>query len=97
MRAIRILLGTPDLPSLSGRITFTPVCAGFWECSASVLSEPVTRSHVPPMPAEHSTLGVCPVCERAIPPTQLLIEYETADGTRIYAECPECRDVVHPE
>lgn len=49
------------------------------------------------MPAEHSTLGVCPVCERAIPPTQLLIEYETADGTRIYAECPECRDVVHPE
>jgi hypothetical protein len=27
---------------------------------------------------------------------QVLIRYETTEGKREYAECPECLDVVHP-
>lgn len=95
MRAIRIVLGTPDLPVRTDHFH-----SGLRRFLGMQCVRPVGACHTlprSPMPAEHSTLGVCPVCERAIPPTQLLIEYETADGTRIYAECPECRDVVHPE
>ncbi|MDY6819911.1 MAG: hypothetical protein SVG88_14720 [Halobacteriales archaeon] len=44
-----------------------------------------------------SMLGRCPDCQTSIPEARLLIEYETADGTAVYAECPDCRDVVHPE
>lgn len=42
-------------------------------------------------------IGSCPDCGTAIPSYGLLIEYETADGgSARYAECPSCRDVVHP-
>jgi hypothetical protein len=42
-------------------------------------------------------LGLCPGCGSAIPGRRLLIEYETSDGRpAMYAECPDCRDVVHP-
>ncbi|MFB6354799.1 MAG: hypothetical protein ABEJ92_12025 [Halobacteriales archaeon] len=42
-------------------------------------------------------LGACPECGATIPAGGLLIEYETADGgSARYAECPACRDVVHP-
>jgi hypothetical protein len=44
----------------------------------------------------HSPLGRCPSCESPIPQRRLLIEYETADGQAMFAECPDCRDVVHP-
>lgn len=33
----------------------------------------------------------------SIPQAQLLIEYETSSGEAMYAECPGCRDVVHPQ
>ncbi len=48
------------------------------------------------MSAIDHELGICPHCDAAIPTTRVLIEYETGDGTSTYAECPECRDVVHP-
>jgi NAD-dependent SIR2 family protein deacetylase len=41
-------------------------------------------------------LGTCPHCDAAIPTSRVLIEYETSDGPSAYAECPDCRDVVHP-
>jgi NAD-dependent SIR2 family protein deacetylase len=44
----------------------------------------------------HATLGRCPRCESQIPDRRLLIEYETDDGPAMFAECPACRDVVHP-
>ena len=47
--------------------------------------------------AERSILGSCPTCGEAIPSGYLLIEYRTSDGwPQMYAECPSCRDVVHP-
>lgn len=51
----------------------------------------VTRTDV-------SELGVCPNCGAAIPRQWLLIEYERADGNLgLYAECPECNEVVCPQ
>jgi len=45
-----------------------------------------------------NSLGRCPNCGRSIPPGFLLLEYETDDGsTGIWAECPDCDDVVDPE
>ena len=46
--------------------------------------------------AEQDRLGACPRCDVAIPPGNLLISYETADGVDRYAECPDCGDPVHP-
>lgn len=48
------------------------------------------------MSSTATMLGTCPRCSEAIPPTRLLIEYETTDGPAMYAECPDCLDVVHP-
>lgn len=48
------------------------------------------------MNTSRSTLGECPHCEVEVPERLLLIEYETADGTSSYAECPECGDVITP-
>ena len=42
------------------------------------------------------TVGECPRCETTPSRHSVLVEYETDDGTRYYAECPECRDVVRP-
>jgi ribosomal protein S27AE len=44
----------------------------------------------------HAPLGRCPRCDESIPRGGLLIEYETDDGPRKYAECPGCGTVVHP-
>lgn len=41
-------------------------------------------------------LGSCPNCDAAIPTTRVLIEYETTDGAAMFADCPDCRKVVHP-
>ncbi|SEP27075.1 hypothetical protein SAMN05216388_105913, partial [Halorientalis persicus] len=47
------------------------------------------------MSTDESSLGRCPDCGEAIPETWLLVEYEKDDGTQgIWAECPECDDVV---
>ena len=44
-----------------------------------------------------STVGVCPLCETSIDRHNVLIEYERSEGTAgVYAECPDCRDVVTP-
>lgn len=44
-----------------------------------------------------TVLGQCPDCETPIPRGYLLIEYETDGGwPEMFAECPECEDVVHP-
>jgi predicted RNA-binding Zn-ribbon protein involved in translation (DUF1610 family) len=49
------------------------------------------------MNRKQSTLGVCPDCERNLPPAYVLIEYERDDGTEgMFAECPECGEVVKP-
>lgn len=41
--------------------------------------------------------GECPDCASPITGADVLIEYETGDGGyRTFAECPQCRDVVHP-
>ena len=43
-------------------------------------------------------LGYCPDCEARIPRGGLLVKYETADGwPRMFAECPDCGEVVHPQ
>jgi endogenous inhibitor of DNA gyrase (YacG/DUF329 family) len=42
-------------------------------------------------------LGACPNCGTPVPRPWLLIEYERSDGgTGVYAECPDCGDVVRP-
>lgn len=47
--------------------------------------------------ADRSILGACPDCGETIPSDRLLIKYTTEEGwPRMFAECPSCRDVVHP-
>jgi hypothetical protein len=50
------------------------------------------------MSTQHaSRLGTCPHCHTAITASHVLIEYETSDGQEaVWAECPECREVVDP-
>jgi len=50
------------------------------------------------MPNDAEILGRCPDCGESISRAWLLVEYETDDGdTGIWAECPDCDDVVAPE
>jgi carbonic anhydrase len=49
------------------------------------------------MHSRQSALGTCPLCNASIPEVRVLIEYETADGPDVWAECPSCLEVVHPE
>jgi hypothetical protein len=49
-------------------------------------------------PSADPVLGTCPACDDVIPKANLLIAYQTADGwPRMFAECPNCQDPVHPE
>ena len=59
---------------------------------------PVTRSGSlqSPMTSHQTVLGACPACETPIPSGRLLIEYRTDGRREMFAECPSCRDVVHP-
>lgn len=41
-------------------------------------------------------LGRCPSCDAAVPEHALLIRYERDGWPAIYAECPACDSVVHP-
>ncbi|RKD85904.1 DUF7837 family putative zinc-binding protein [Halopiger aswanensis] len=43
------------------------------------------------------SLGTCPFCHAEITSSDVILEYETVTGPTVYAECPECRDVVTPE
>lgn len=49
------------------------------------------------MTATRCELGRCPLCGETIPQGRKLIEYEKGCGTAVYAECPACEGVVHPE
>lgn len=50
------------------------------------------------MNADKSSLGCCPHCGERIPTAWLLVEYTKDNGqTGIWAECPDCADVVAPE
>jgi predicted RNA-binding Zn-ribbon protein involved in translation (DUF1610 family) len=50
------------------------------------------------MPNNAENLGRCPDCGESISQHWLLVEYETDEGdTGIWAECPDCDDVVAPE
>jgi len=42
-------------------------------------------------------LGTCPACRADIPRGCELIEYQRGNERAVYAECPNCADVVHPE
>jgi NAD-dependent SIR2 family protein deacetylase len=44
------------------------------------------------------TLGACSECDAEIPHWKLLLRYETtAGGPAMWAECPACGEVVHPQ
>jgi len=49
------------------------------------------------MSPQHSPIGTCPQCGAAIRSGQILIEYDAAQGPGLWAECPECFEVVDPE
>lgn len=49
------------------------------------------------MSSTPTSLGACPRCGADLPRNSLLIEYETDDGSAVYAECPDCETVVHPD
>lgn len=43
-------------------------------------------------------LGLCPNCSESIADRDVIIEYERDDGTTgVYAECPDCREIIAPE
>ncbi|WP_456071265.1 DUF7837 family putative zinc-binding protein [Halosimplex aquaticum] len=42
-------------------------------------------------------LGRCRECGTALFDVHVLVEYKTDDGTKCFAECPDCGTVVHPE
>ncbi|WP_449271824.1 DUF7837 family putative zinc-binding protein [Halovenus aranensis] len=44
-----------------------------------------------------SLRGTCPSCGAEIGDRHVLIQYDTAAGPGVYAECPSCRDVISPE
>ncbi|SDE00193.1 hypothetical protein SAMN05192552_10954 [Natrinema hispanicum] len=49
------------------------------------------------MTVENQTLGNCPFCNARVPKHQAIIEFETNGEQRVFAECPECGEVVDPE
>lgn len=42
-------------------------------------------------------IGWCPRCGEGITGGGVLIMYETYAGRRVYAECPDCQYVAHPD
>ncbi len=48
------------------------------------------------MATESAPLGMCPNCGSDITRGYLLIEYDTEEGAERFAECPDCREIVHP-
>lgn len=43
----------------------------------------------------NSELGVCPNCETTVRRSQVLITYEKGDRSAMFAECPNCEDVLY--
>lgn len=48
------------------------------------------------MPSQDSRLGVCPRCGESIYQWHVLVEYESGNDPRYWAECPDCGEVVDP-
>ena len=48
------------------------------------------------MAGEPASVGVCPLCESAVSPGRILIEYEKGGERAAYAECPSCDEVISP-
>lgn len=48
------------------------------------------------MVSQRPPVGSCPECGADIPDHRVIIEYETEDGSDMFAECAECGEVVHP-
>jgi len=43
-------------------------------------------------------IGTCPDCTATLTQLDILLKYETTDDTMaIWAECPDCSEVVHPD
>jgi predicted RNA-binding Zn-ribbon protein involved in translation (DUF1610 family) len=50
------------------------------------------------MTPDESPLGHCPECGEVITPAWILVEYQKDDDTdAVWAECPDCEDVVAPK
>jgi len=49
------------------------------------------------MTAENQALGNCSFCNAKVLKHQSIIEFETNGEQRVFAECPECGEVVEPE
>jgi len=51
----------------------------------------------PPMATSNSTLGVCPYCGSTLEAGSIILEYEVEGERRVFAECTQCNEPVHPE
>ena len=49
------------------------------------------------METRSSTLGVCPFCGSTLKAGSIILEYEVDGQRRVYAQCSECGEPVHPE
>jgi len=58
-------------------------------------------SHAPssssPMVTKNATLGVCPFCGSILRAGSVILEYKVNGERRVYADCEECNEPVHPE
>ena len=54
-------------------------------------------SSTPPMATRNSTLGMCPFCGSTLEAGSIILEYEVDGQQRVYAQCMECGEPVHPE
>ncbi|MFC4438542.1 hypothetical protein ACFO3C_12760 [Halostagnicola sp. GCM10023398] len=43
-----------------------------------------------------SRLGTCPACAATITAVDVLVEYDVNGQPAVWADCPDCREVVHP-
>jgi len=58
----------------------------------------LSHAPFPPLMTDNPTLGSCPKCNESLSTGYLLVEYEKDDGTTgIWAECPDCDEVVSPQ
>ncbi|WP_455349889.1 DUF7837 family putative zinc-binding protein [Halobiforma nitratireducens] len=49
------------------------------------------------MPPSPSQLGTCPLCGSSISSDAIILKYEVNGEERLYAECDECNEPVHPQ
>jgi len=59
-----------------------------------------TNQHPHPISMVNDTsfLGTCPFCGAEVERRHVILEYQAEDGeTRVWAECPDCCEVVDPE